>query len=156
MANVRSNIIRYAAALPVGSPARRALLAALTISPYERTQIEVAKRRVPDAGGIARRTGIPLEKVQAYLAGQAQVVDPGRDAFGLSTKKAGESELAWAAGEIKKALDLLEDVVLTLDNRSEGPSLADSYSEAAKAVADLRATSGRLANYARQFERIAR
>lgn len=119
MANARSNMIRYAASLPVGSPERRALLAALTLSPYERTQIEGAKRRV-------------------------------------STKKAGESELIWAAGEIKKALDLLEDVVLTLDNRSEGESLADTYGEAAKAVADMRATSGRLANYVRQFERIAR
>lgn len=55
----------------------------MTLTSYERRQIEVARRYSTDPATIARRVGLSVEKVRAFLEGQATVVDNARDVFGL-------------------------------------------------------------------------
>jgi len=48
------------------------------------------------------------------------------------------SDLVWAIKELSDPFGMLEDVVDVLDRRDGGPSLADSHSEIARAVRDIR------------------
>ena len=64
---------------------------------------------------------------------------------GLTPRVASDqSDLEGAAKEIDKALDILEGAMLTLEDRSQGESLADVYREAAEAANIIRRSSAPL------------
>jgi|APSaa5957512535_1039671.scaffolds.fasta_scaffold05830_9 hypothetical protein len=66
---------------------------------------------------------------------------------------ASDSDLIESADLIEDALGLLEDAHLLLSYRDRGPSLADDYNEAAKAVLALEKISGELDKHAKALRR---
>ena len=80
-----------------------------------------------------------------------------RNGFTASTKVASGTTLGEVAEEITRANGVLRDAADMLDARAGGPSLADTYREAAEVSRALRTTTGReLAGLATKLESAAR
>lgn len=73
-----------------------------------------------------------------------------------ASKNASEVTLEDVAAEITKANEALHDAADMLDARARGPSLADTYGEAAYAVGVLHTISHTLANIERKLESVSR
>ena len=67
-----------------------------------------------------------------------------------------KKDFKYAADEIENALQMLEDVVMVLDHRGGGPSLADDFREVADLVNYLRECSAVLDRHQKAMEKLAR